>query len=175
MRAEVPAVVHVDGTARPQVVRQDVHPLLHEVLTRYGQRTGLLALVNTSFNVHEEPIVCSPQDAIRGFLEAGLDVLCLQGGYVVRGSENAAAAAAVLRERLAAPTTKEQQLTALIEHLYREAAVRHRELADKSEWGMSLHRAAEEQLVQLLEKEHVIQELALEVDRLKAADRPGKV
>jgi carbamoyltransferase len=168
MTEETPAVVHVDGTARPQIVRRDVHPLLHDILTRYRARSGLLALVNTSFNVHEEPIVCSPSDAIRGFLEAGLDVLYLDGGYVVRGAGNEAAAAAVLRERLADPTQKELHLTALNDHLYRQAGARLTELQRKQEWGMSLNRAAQELLEQLQEKERVIRELAAEADRLRS-------
>ena len=156
MRAEVPAVVHVDGTARPQIVRRDVHPLLHDVLTRYRDQTGLLALVNTSFNVHEEPIVCSPRDALRAFLEAGLDVLYLEGGYVVRAAGNGDAAAAVMRQRLAEPTTKERQLTALVDHLYRQSAARVTELTRALEWGRSLNLTAEERLQQMLEKEQMI-------------------
>ena len=171
MRAEVPAVVHVDGTARPQVVSRDAHPLLHEVLTRYRERTGLLALVNTSFNVHEEPIVCSPGDALRGFLEAGLDVLYLEGGYVVRAAGNGDAAAAALRRRLAEPTMKERQLTALVEHLYRQSAARVQELASALEWGRSLNLTAEARLQEMLEKEQMIRYLASEIERLKAAAR----
>src|SRR5207245_555804 len=90
MRQESPAVVHVDGTARPQIVRADVHPFLHAILTEYKRRTGIASLINTSFNVHEEPIVCSPSDAIRGFLETGIDHLYLDGGFTVCFEENVA-------------------------------------------------------------------------------------
>ena len=60
-----PAVVHVDGTARPQIVHQEQDASTHRLLSLYKERTGLPALINTSFNMHEEPIVCSPEDAVR--------------------------------------------------------------------------------------------------------------
>lgn len=78
VRATCEAVVHVDGTARPQVVRQEDNPGYHRVLSAYKKRTGLPILVNTSFNMHEEPIVCSPQDAIRSYLAGCVDVLALE-------------------------------------------------------------------------------------------------
>jgi len=72
-----PAVVHVDGTARPQVVDQVSEPFLHEVLSHYAGLTGLPCLINTSFNLHEEPIVCTPGDALRAASVAHLDYLVL--------------------------------------------------------------------------------------------------
>jgi carbamoyltransferase len=83
--AEAPAIVHVDRTARPQVVRKDVNPPLHEILEEYGRLTGSPILVNTSFNMHEEPIVGDPDTAIRSFLRSGLDVLAL-GRFLVTAS-----------------------------------------------------------------------------------------
>ena len=77
MRAESPAAVHVDGTARPQLVREKVNPSLHRILTEYQRRTGIPTLINTSFNMHEEPIVCSPQDAIRAFKDGRLESLSM--------------------------------------------------------------------------------------------------
>jgi len=59
-----PAVVHVDGTARPQVLTQDADPRMYELLREYCEKTGELCLVNTSFNNHESPIVCSVEDAL---------------------------------------------------------------------------------------------------------------
>ena len=59
-RRACPAAVHVDGTARPQVVSAAEEPELHRLLTAYHARTGRPALVNTSFNMHQEPIVASP-------------------------------------------------------------------------------------------------------------------
>jgi carbamoyltransferase len=78
----IPAVVHVDGTLRPQTVRRDVNPLFHSLLDAFGRRTGEFALINTSFNVKGEPIVCHPRDAIRCFFDTGLDALVI-GGFVL--------------------------------------------------------------------------------------------
>jgi carbamoyltransferase len=89
MRAESPAAVHVDGTARPQLVRAEVNPFVHRILTRYEERTGIPTLINTSFNMHEEPIVCSPDDAIRAFKDGHLEVLAL-GDYLVETTVSAA-------------------------------------------------------------------------------------
>jgi carbamoyltransferase len=77
MRRESPAAVHVDGTARPQLVSADSNPSFHRILTEYHALTGLPSVINTSFNMHEEPIVCSPDDAIRAFLQGNLDYLAM--------------------------------------------------------------------------------------------------
>lgn len=84
MRRESPAAVHVDGTARPQVVSAGHAPFLHRVLTRYHELTGLPTVINTSFNMHEEPIVRSAADALRAFKAAALPYLVL-GDHLVRG------------------------------------------------------------------------------------------
>ena len=76
-KQEAPAIVHVDGTARPQVLRREVNPGCYDVIDEYHKRTGLSVLVNTSFNMHEEPIVCSPADAVRAFLDSNIDVLAI--------------------------------------------------------------------------------------------------
>lgn len=73
----IPAAVHIDGTARPQTVTVDTNPLFHRLITRFRERTGVAAVLNTSFNLAEEPIVCSPQDAIRTFYSSGLDLLVM--------------------------------------------------------------------------------------------------
>ena len=88
MKAACPAVVHIDGTARPQLIGEQNNPFVHSVLSHYKLLTGTLALVNTSFNIHEEPIVCSPQDALQGFFESGLDYLYFGDGYLVSFAEN---------------------------------------------------------------------------------------
>jgi carbamoyltransferase len=82
MRQESPAAVHVDGTARPQLVTAASNPSFHRVLTEYHQLTGLPSVINTSFNMHEEPIVCSPDDAVRAFLQGHLDYLAI-GDFLV--------------------------------------------------------------------------------------------
>jgi carbamoyltransferase len=83
MEEKCPAVVHVDGTARPQLVEREVDPFCHGVLTKYLERTGVPSLVNTSFNLHEEPIVCTASDAIRAAKSAQLDRLVL-GSYLAK-------------------------------------------------------------------------------------------
>jgi carbamoyltransferase len=75
------AAVHVDGTARPQLVSRQSSPHMHALLTRLDALTGTGVLINTSFNLHEEPIVCTPSDAVRAFEAAKLDALWL-GPYV---------------------------------------------------------------------------------------------
>jgi carbamoyltransferase len=72
-----PAAVHVDGTARPQVVSAETNPGLHAVLTAFGEKTGVPVLINTSFNMHEEPMVRTPTDAIRAWQESGIEALWL--------------------------------------------------------------------------------------------------
>ncbi len=81
-RDRIKAVTHVDGTARPQVVTPEQNPRYHRVLEEYYKLTGLPLFVNTSFNIHEEPIVCTPEDAIRSFQEDCVDVLVM-GNFVV--------------------------------------------------------------------------------------------
>ncbi|MBW2541931.1 MAG: carbamoyltransferase [Deltaproteobacteria bacterium] len=77
MRDACPGVVHVDGTARPQLVDAETSPDFYAILTAYHAHTGLPALINTSFNLHEEPIVCTPSDAIRAFLQGRIDYLAI--------------------------------------------------------------------------------------------------
>jgi carbamoyltransferase len=74
-RRRCPGVVHVDGTARPQILRHADNPFLHDILTSFQELTGLPSLLNTSLNMHEEPVVCSPSDAVAAFMAAGLDFL----------------------------------------------------------------------------------------------------
>ncbi len=82
-----PAVVHVDGTARVQVVHRDVLPLYHRLISCFEARTGVAALLNTSFNVKGEPVVCTVLDALRTFYSTGMDVLAV-GGFLLRKPED---------------------------------------------------------------------------------------
>jgi carbamoyltransferase len=77
MAREHPAVVHIDNTVRPQLVCQQTNPTLHALLCAYKARTGHPLLLNTSFNLHEEPIVRTPEQALDAFLRAKLDYLAL--------------------------------------------------------------------------------------------------
>ncbi len=82
--AACPAAVHVDGTARPQVVRHSDNPSLHALLSAMGELTDVPVLVNTSFNMHEEPLVCTPGEAIRAWQQAQLDALWLGEQLLIR-------------------------------------------------------------------------------------------
>jgi carbamoyltransferase len=81
MAAQSPGVVHVDGTARPQLIDPETTPDFHRILTEYHRLTGIPSLINTSFNMHGEPIVCTPEDAIRSFQQGNIDYLAI-GNYL---------------------------------------------------------------------------------------------
>ena len=84
-RARIPAVVHVDGTARPQIVRDEDNPLFAAILRRFRDQTGLPVLINTSFNVHEEPIVNRPEECLQALQDARVDFVVTQQGVYLRG------------------------------------------------------------------------------------------
>jgi carbamoyltransferase len=77
-----PAIVHLDKTARPQTIFKEDNNFLYKVLLEFKKETGLGMLINTSFNVHEEPIVESFNDAIKSFKESKLDYLILDGKVI---------------------------------------------------------------------------------------------
>ena len=77
-RSDIPAVTHVDYSARIQTVRRETNPLFWEILEAFGSRTGCPVLVNTSFNVRGEPIVCTPADSYRCFMRTEMDYLVLE-------------------------------------------------------------------------------------------------
>jgi carbamoyltransferase len=83
-RARVPAVVHVDGSARPQLVRRDRNPLYWSLIERYRQLSGIPLVLNTSFNVHEEPIVCAPAEAVTALFDDRIDALAIGPFWVDR-------------------------------------------------------------------------------------------
>jgi len=85
-RSEIPAVTHIDYSARIQTVSRDTNPLFHRLLTAFKRLTGCPVLVNTSFNVRGEPIVCTPEDAFRCFMGNELDLLVV-GNCVLKKSE----------------------------------------------------------------------------------------
>jgi len=98
-RSTVPAVTHVDYSARVQTVTRDGNPLLYELLLRFERATGCGVLVNTSFNVRGEPIVCTPDDAYRCFMNTEMDYL-IMGGFV---AERTAQPGRILQRRVVAP------------------------------------------------------------------------
>jgi carbamoyltransferase len=88
IRSDIPAVTHVDYSARIQTVDNQRNPTLHCMMTRFYELTGCPVMINTSFNVRSEPIVCTPEDAIRCFQMTEMDVLVL-GNYVVKKTQQA--------------------------------------------------------------------------------------
>ncbi len=82
MKQNCPAAVHVDGTARPQLIRRDVNPGYYDIVAAYERLSGVPCLINTSFNMHEEPIVLTPDDAVRAFVRGHLDGLAIGPFYV---------------------------------------------------------------------------------------------
>jgi carbamoyltransferase len=92
MKKESPAAVHVDGTARPQILCREDNPEFYEIVEAYCRITGIPTLINTSFNMHEEPIVCTPEDAVRAFLDGKLDCLSMGPFLARRKSEEDARA-----------------------------------------------------------------------------------
>lgn len=80
---QIPAVRHVDGTARVQTVNRRQHPLYYDLLAAFERRTGVPILVNTSFNTRGEPMVCSPRDAVESFWTSPLDALVI-GPFLLR-------------------------------------------------------------------------------------------
>ena len=110
-RRQVPAVVHVDGSSRIQVVRAEVNPRYHRLISEFFRLTGVPMLLNTSFN-DSEPIVCTPADAVTTFLKTGIDVLAI-GDFLVEkrtasGSARAESAAGAGRDPLATELVRQR-------------------------------------------------------------------
>jgi len=84
MRAAIPSAVHVDGTARVQTLTRQQNPRLHRVISYFAETSGAPMVLNTSFNLRGEPVVCSPLDAIRSFSASEMDVLVLGRHFISR-------------------------------------------------------------------------------------------
>ena len=87
-RSDVPAVTHVDYSARVQTVRRETNPLFYDIISAFYRRTGCPVVVNTSFNVRGEPVVCTPEDAYRCFMRTDMDVLVLES-YILQKATQA--------------------------------------------------------------------------------------
>lgn len=77
LRSEIPAVTHIDYSARVQTVHKETNPKYYELISKFAQKTGCPVIVNTSFNVRGEPIVCSPKDSYNCFLKTEMDILVI--------------------------------------------------------------------------------------------------
>jgi carbamoyltransferase len=91
VRSEIPAVTHVDYSARIQTVHRETNPRYHALLRAFSRRTGCPVLVNTSFNVRGEPIVCTPEDAWRCFMGTGIDSLAIGNCFLDKARQDSAA------------------------------------------------------------------------------------
>ena len=90
MRSSIPAVTHVDYSARVQTVHANSNPKFHALISRFKELTGCGVLVNTSFNVRGEPIVCTPEDAFRCFMGTEIDFLVAGNCLLKKEEQNLA-------------------------------------------------------------------------------------
>jgi carbamoyltransferase len=88
VRSSIPAVTHVDYSARVQTVHRETNPLYHELIARFYALTGCPVLVNTSFNVRSEPIVCTPEDAFRCFMGTEIDLLVVGNSVLYKEEQD---------------------------------------------------------------------------------------
>jgi carbamoyltransferase len=88
-KSDIPAATHVDYSARVQTVHEDANPRYYRLLKAFEARTGCGLLVNTSFNVRSEPIVCSPEDAYRCFMRTAIDILVLENCVLYKKQQKA--------------------------------------------------------------------------------------
>jgi len=88
-RSKIPAITHVDYSARVQTVHADTNPRYHALIRQFAERTGCPVLVNTSFNVRGEPIVCTPEDAYRCFMRTEMDYLVLENYLLAKPDQPA--------------------------------------------------------------------------------------
>jgi carbamoyltransferase len=92
VRSEIPAVTHVDYSARLQTVNRRDSPEFHAILSAFDELTGCPVVINTSFNVRGEPIVCTPEDAFRCFMGSDIEVLVVENCFLRKEDQNAALA-----------------------------------------------------------------------------------
>ncbi len=87
-RSNIPAVTHVDYSARVQTVDKEINPKYYQLINKFYKITGYPLLVNTSFNVRGEPIVCTPQDAFRCFMGTDLDILVIENFFLIKSEQD---------------------------------------------------------------------------------------
>jgi len=146
MKNNMPAVVHIDNTARPQVITKK-NEFLYELMHNYNKLTNLSSIVNTSFNIHEEPIINTPYEAIKGFLISGLQYLFFkEANILLKYDDNRDLAFKFVKERMLLHKPKEEQYKRLSEYFEEKSSEFYHEMSNK---------------------EKVIQELKLFEDNLK--------
>jgi carbamoyltransferase len=87
-RSSIPAITHVDYSARVQTVHEETNPKYYALIKDFKEKTGCPILVNTSFNVRGEPIVCTPEDAFRCFMGTGIEVLVCGNCFLVKEEQD---------------------------------------------------------------------------------------
>ena len=87
-RSSIPAITHVDYSARVQTVHEETNPKYYALIKDFKEKTGCPILVNTSFNVRGEPIVCTPEDAFRCFMGTGIEVLVVGNCFLVKEEQD---------------------------------------------------------------------------------------
>ena len=87
-RSLIPAVTHVDWSARLQTVHPETNPRFHALVYRFYRKTGCPVVINTSFNVRGEPIVCTPEDAFECFMKTGLDMLVVENCVLYKDAQD---------------------------------------------------------------------------------------
>jgi carbamoyltransferase len=98
-RSDIPAITHVDNTARVQTVAKKSFPRYHRLIEAFRAKTGCGVIVNTSFNIRGEPIVCSPEDAYRCFMYTDMDALVLGNCLCMKKDQPAMSGAQAYRKR----------------------------------------------------------------------------
>jgi carbamoyltransferase len=88
-KSDIPAATHVDYSARIQTVHEDTNPRYYKLLKAFEAKTGCGLIVNTSFNVRSEPIVCTPKDAYRCFMRTAIDILVLENCVLHKADQKA--------------------------------------------------------------------------------------
>ncbi len=147
MKKQSPAVVHVDGTARPQLVNRQSHPLIHEVITAYHRKTGIHSIrQHFLHHIHENRSSALRTMPIEGFLTSGLDYLYLEGGFIVSFQENQEAALRFIQQIRSKPSQKEQRLQAINQFLSTRLETCMTQLQEKESVIQSLAEAAEKRL-----------------------------
>ena len=86
VRSSIPAITHVDYSARLQTVNKEDNPLYHEMISKFHEKYGCGVIINTSFNVRGEPIVCKPEDAFKCFMRTDMDFL-IMGNYLINKNQ----------------------------------------------------------------------------------------
>ncbi len=120
VRDQIPAVIHADGTSRLQTVRRDLNPRYHRLIAQFHRLTGVPIVLNTSFN-DSEPIVCSPQDALRTFIKTRIDYLAI-GNFLLAKSDNPNATLAPRSE----PAIPMRRVFSTLAENFHQALGRHR-------------------------------------------------